>query len=113
MATYLEKAIKLVNLLIQNMVDCSHRQKTIKLKWASTTTNYVEWVYGLRELLLKQNGDKPALQTLFDIFNPIFDLKVQNYRQFFNGAKNRKKIEHPTIFDVQKQLLSKRKEKIG
>jgi len=109
-ATFLKKAIELVDLQIQwqqNVVNCPLKQQTVKLEWTSTIVDYVEWVYGLHELL-NQNA---SLQTLFDVFNRVFDIEVHNYRQYFRSIKNRKKTERLTIFERQHQLFTQRKEK--
>ena len=108
--TYIGKAINLINLLIQSDIDCPLRQKTVKLKWTATTLDFVEWIYGLHELL-NQKGEKVSLQTLFDVLNPIFHMDVRNYRQYFKSIKNRKKTEHQSIFEKQNHLLTQRKEK--
>ena len=109
---YIEKAIELVDMqahYITDVVDCPLRHKSIKLKWLGPLLDYVEWIYGLYEFL-NLKGEKVTIKTLFNIFNPIFGFKDFQYSSYFNVIKARMK-EHSSIFEIQEQLLSQRKEK--
>ena len=110
--SYLEKAIELVDKqadYITDFVDCPLKHKNIKIKWLGTLLEYVEWIYGLYEYL-NQKGEKITIKTLFTIFNPIFGFKDFQYSSYFNVIKARMK-EHSSIFEIQEQLLTQRKEK--
>jgi len=111
---YVEKAIELVDkqmCYIADIVDCPLRHKTIRLKWVGTIIDYVEWVYGLHEFL-NQTDEKVSLRTLFDTFNPIFDIEVKDYAQYFRNIKIRSKGDRTTLLDMQKKLLIERIEKL-
>ena len=111
-AAFRAKAINLVNLQIrrlQNDVDCPLRQKTVKLKWTLKVINYAEWVYGLEEIL-NINGEQVSLKTLFEIFNPIFGIENFHYSGYFGKIRNRIKTDKKTVFEIQHQLFTKRKE---
>jgi len=117
---YLQKAIALVERQIefiqqqilaeQTGVDCPLKQKTQRLKWTVQKVDYVEWVYALHEIL-NLNGGKVTLDTLFDFFNPIFDMNPINFNQVFTAIKNRKKGDRTTLLNMQKTLLTRRMEK--
>jgi hypothetical protein len=116
---YLEKAIEFLDkylalseqqiLAEQTGVDCPLKQKSKRLKWTTKILDYVEWIYGLHEIL-NLNGGKVALKTLFDFFNPIFGIKITQFSGYFNAIKNRKKGDRSTLFDKQKELLTQRME---
>ena len=111
--SYLEKAIELVDkqmAYIADSVVCPLKQKVIRLKWMGTLLDYVEWVYGLHEFL-NQSGEKVSLKILFETFNPIFSIEVQEYAQYFRTIKSRTKGERTTFLDKQKKLLTERIEK--
>ena len=110
--SYLDKAIELVDKqadYITDFVDCPLKHKTVKLKWLGTLLDYVEWIYGLSEFL-NQKGEKVTCKMLFDTFNPIFGFKDFQYSTYFSIIKARKR-EHSSIFEIQEQLLTQRKEK--
>ena len=120
MATYLKKAIELVDrqllfverqmLAEQTDMDCPLKQKSIfgiKLKWTHNIVDYVEWMYGLHEIL-NVAGAKVSLTKLFNVFNPVFGIKLTSFSQFFAMIKNRKKGERTTFLDKQKKLLTLR-----
>ena len=95
---------------MENAIDCPLRQKTIKLKWMGTKVQYVEWLYGLHALLNQKDG-KATLETLFELFEQIFGMKVANYKQYFRSLKFSQKNENQSVFDVQKKLLKQRKDR--
>ena len=112
--SYLEKAIELVDKqmdYIADVVDCPLRHKSLNLKWVGTLLDYVEWVYGLHEFL-NQSGEKVSLKMMFETFNPIFGIEVQDYAQYFRTIKSRTKGERTTFLDKQKKLLTERMEKL-
>ena len=90
-------------------MDCPLKQKICKFKWVDKKVDYVEWVYGLHEIL-NQNGEKVSLDTLFENFNPIFGFKSFQHSSCFSITKIRSK-ERIWIFQKQEKLLKDRKEK--
>jgi hypothetical protein len=115
-AVFLEKAIILLDIQIERLEkqkfadSYPHNNETFfgkKLKWTLNISAYVEWVYGLGEIL-NLNGCKVKFSKLFRIFNPIFGMKLTNFSSYFNIIKSRKKGERSLIFDKQKELLNQR-----
>ena len=108
MTNYVRKAIELVDRQIGfveklilaeiSATDCPFRHKSVNLNWMGTLLDYVEWVYGLHEFL-NQSGEKVSLKILFETFNPIFSIEVQEYAQHFRTIKSRTKGERTTFLD--------------
>ena len=92
---------------IADSVVCPLKQKAIRLKWMGTLMDYVEWVYGLHEYL-NQSGEKVSLKMLFETFNPIFGIDVQDYAQYFGTIKTRAKGDRTAFLDKQKKMLIQR-----
>ena len=122
MSVYIEKAVELLDrqrefaeqqiLTEKTDMDCPLKQKSIfgvKLKWTHKIVDYVEWIYGLYEIL-NAAGENVSLTKLFKVFNPVFGIKLTSFSQFFTMIKNRKKGERTTFLDKQKKLLTLRME---
>jgi len=91
-------------------VDCPLKVNTRRLKWTGKLLDYVEWVYALHEIL-NLNGGRVKLNTLFEVFNRIFGIKVKDFSQYFRSIRIRAKGDRTTLLDLQKQLLTERLER--
>jgi len=72
--------------------------------------DYVVWMYALF-VILNMNGGTVSLKTLFDFFNPVFDMDVRDYAQYFRAIRSRKRNERTSVLHLQIEKLIERMEK--
>jgi hypothetical protein len=113
-ATYLAKAIELVDIQIEwteKQINSAQNagQCAAKLKWMGSIIDWVEFVYALQTTgYIFCHDKKVSLKELFMVMGEVFDFKVAEYANYFMDIKKRTDRNRTKFTDLLKKTIQER-----
>jgi hypothetical protein len=113
-ATYLTKAIELVDIQIEwteKQINSGQiaGQYTARLKWVGSIIEGVELVYALQTTgYIYCHNKKVTLKQLFTVMGEVFSFKVAEYANYFMNIKSRTDRNRTKFTDILKDAIQER-----